>query len=332
MRKLHSLLSVVLPLLALIVIVKGAYVRLSDAGLGCPDWPGCYGQFLVPATAQDISDTAKLAARPLETGKAWREMIHRYLASSLGALILLLAASAWLTRQRRGLTMALLLVPLVILQGLLGMWTVTLMLKPLIVVAHLLGGFTLLALLWWNLLEVWQCPRRESLTGLRRFAALAMVILGLQVFLGGWTSANYAALACTDFPRCQGQWWPTVDFHNAFILWRGLGVNYEFGVLETPARTAIHVAHRAGAFLVILVGLGLFLYARRVADARGCRIAWCILALLALQVMLGITNVMRGLPLPVAVMHNGVAALLLLGLVTLFHYASPVGGGQDRKQ
>ena len=332
MRKLHSLLSIVLPLLALIVIVKGAYVRLSDAGLGCPDWPGCYGQFLVPATAQEISDTSKLAARPLETGKAWREMIHRYLASSLGALILLLAASAWFTRRRRGLTMALLLVPLVILQGLLGMWTVTLMLKPLIVVAHLLGGFTLLALLWWNLLEVWQCPRRESLTGLRRFAALAMVILGVQVFLGGWTSANYAALACTDFPRCQGQWWPTVDFHNAFILWRGLGVNYEFGVLETPARTAIHVAHRAGACLVILVSLGLFAYARRVADAHGRRIAWCILALLALQVVLGITNVMRGLPLPVAVMHNGVAALLLLGLVTLFHYASPVGGGQDRKQ
>lgn len=332
MRKFHYWLSVVLPLLTLIVILKGAYVRLSDAGLGCPDWPGCYGQFLVPASAQEISDTSKLAARPLETGKAWREMIHRYLASSLGALILLLAASAWFTRRRRGLTMALLLVPLVILQGLLGMWTVTLMLKPLIVVAHLLGGFTLLALLWWNLLEVWQCPRRESLTGLRRFAALAMVILGVQVFLGGWTSANYAALACTDFPRCQGQWWPTVDFHNAFILWRGLGVNYEFGVLETPARTAIHVAHRAGAFLVILVGLGLFLYARRVADARGRRIAWCILALLALQVMLGITNVMRGLPLPVAVMHNGVAALLLLGLVTLFHYASPVGGGQDRKQ
>ncbi len=326
------MLSVVLPLLALIVIVKGAYVRLSDAGLGCPDWPGCYGQFLVPATAQEIIDTSKLAARPLETGKAWREMIHRYLASSLGALILLLAASAWFTRQRRALTMSLLLVPLVILQGLLGMWTVTLMLKPLIVVAHLLGGFTLLALLWWNLLEVWQCPRHESLTGLRRFVELAMVILGVQVFLGGWTSANYAALACTDFPRCQGQWWPTVDFHNAFILWRGLGVNYEFGVLETPARTAIHVAHRAGACLVILVGLGLFVYARRVADAHGRRIAWCILALLALQVVLGITNVMRGLPLPVAVMHNGVAALLLLGLVTLFHYASPLGGGQDRKQ
>ncbi len=330
MRRLHRFLSHVLPLLALLVITKGAYVRLSDAGLGCPDWPGCYGQILVPNT-HEIADRAKLAARPFETGKAWREMIHRYLASTLGALILLLAASAWQARLRSAFKISLFLAPLVVLQGLLGMWTVTLLLKPLIVVGHLLGGFTLLAVLWWNLLEVRQFPRAASLRGVRQFAGVAIAILTIQICLGGWTSANYAALACTDFPRCQGQWWPVTDFKNAFVLWRGLGVNYEFGVLDTPARTAIHLAHRLGAGLVLLVGIGLFAYTRRVATAHGQRIAWCILSLLCLQVALGIINVLHGLPLPVSVMHNGVAAMLLLGLVTLFRYASPSSRVQNQR-
>jgi heme a synthase len=322
MRKIHSFLSYVLPLLALLVIAKGAYVRLSDAGLGCPDWPGCYGRIVVP-DEHEIVDRAKLAARPLETGKAWREMIHRYLASTLGALILLLAASAWKAQLPSALKISLILVPLVVFQGLLGMWTVTLLLKPLIVVGHLIGGFTLLAILWWNLLEVRQSPRQAGLGGVRQFAGVAIAMVAVQICLGGWTSANYAALACTDFPRCQGQWWPRADFKSAFVLWRGLGVNYEFGVLDTPARTAIHLAHRLGAGLVLLVGIGLFAYTRRVVAAHGQRIAWCILALLCLQVALGITNVLYGLPLPVAVMHNGVAAMLLLGVVTLFRYASP---------
>ncbi len=319
---MHRFLSHVLPLLALLVITKGAYVRLSDAGLGCPDWPGCYGRIVVP-DAHEIVDRAKLAARPLETGKAWREMIHRYLASTLGALILLLAASAWQARLPSALKISLILVPLVVFQGLLGMWTVTLLLKPLIVVGHLIGGFTLLAILWWNLLEVRQSPRQASISGVRQFAGAAIAVLAVQICLGGWTSANYAALACADFPRCQGRWWPDADFESAFVLWRGLGVNYEFGVLDTPARTAIHLAHRLGAGLVLLVGIGLFAYTRRVVAAHGQRIAWCILALLCLQVALGITNVLHGLPLPVAVLHNGVAAMLLLSLVTLFRYASP---------
>lgn len=323
MRRLYLVLSVLLPVLAFAVIVKGAYVRLSDAGLGCPDWPGCYGQLLVPAAADEISDPAQLAARPLETGKAWREMIHRYLASGLGLFILILAFCAWRLRDSRALTIPYWLVPLVIFQGLLGMWTVTLLLKPLVVVGHLLGGFTLLALLWWNLLDAREWPRCASLEGLRRFTGLAIGVVLAQVFLGGWTSANYAALACTDFPRCQGQWWPATDFPNAFVLWRGLGVNYEYGVLETPARTAIHLAHRIGAALVFVLVAALCVRARRHADAHGRRIAWCILGLLSLQILLGITNVLRGLPLPVAVMHNGTAALLLLGLVTLYRYTTP---------
>ncbi len=327
MRKLYFLLSAILPVLALIVIVKGAYVRLSDAGLGCPDWPGCYGRLLVPAAAREIPSD-QLSARPLETGKAWREMIHRYLASSLGTLILLLAVAAWFVRHERVMAIPMWLVPLVMFQGLLGMWTVTLLLKPLIVVGHLFGGFTVLSLLWWNFLDSRAFPRAKNRQGLRRFAGIAIVTLAGQIFLGGWTSANYAALACVDFPQCHGQWWPQLDFHNAFILWRGLGINYEFGVLDTPARTAIHVVHRLGAGVTAVVVLALCAYARRVSDIHGRRIASCIIAALALQIMLGITNVLRGLPLPVAVMHNGTAALLLLSLVTLFRYASPqIGRG-----
>jgi len=324
MQRAHLILSALLPVLAFVVIVKGAYVRLSDAGLGCPDWPGCYGRLLVPSTADEVTNPAHLEARPLETGKAWREMIHRYLASSLGTGILLLALLAWRQRARRSPVIPLLLVPLVVLQGMLGMWTVTWLLKPLAVVAHLLGGFTVLALLWWHWLDTRGADRAQSRSGLRTFAALAIAALAVQVFLGGWTSANYAALACTDFPRCHGAWWPQTDFANAFVLWRGLGVNYEFGILDTPARTAIHLAHRIGALCVTGVILGLVVAVWRGADARGRRIGWCILALLAAQVLLGITNVLRGLPLPVAVMHNGTAALLLLALVTLFRHASAV--------
>lgn len=329
MRRVHFALSHLLPLLAFLVIVKGAYVRLSDAGLGCPDWPGCYGQLTVPEAAAEVTDKSHLAARPLETGKAWREMIHRYLATGLGFCILLLAMSAWLDRERVNVGVAISLVPLVIFQGMLGMWTVTWLLKPLVVVAHLAGGLTLLSLLWWNLLEVRSVPQGPRNPRLRRFAAFALMALTAQILLGGWTSANYAALACTDFPRCHGQWWPDVNFADAFVLWRGLGINYEYGVLDTPARTAIHLTHRLGAAVVSILVLSLVAMAWRGSDALGRRIAWCILVLLAGQVTLGISNVLFGLPLPVAVLHNGVAGLLLLGVLTLFRHARPPRWASD---
>lgn len=311
--------------MAFIVITKGAYVRLSDAGLGCPDWPGCYGRLLVPTTAADISESQILDVRPLETGKAWREMIHRYLASSLGLLILMLAAIASTHRHQllQSPLLPLLLVPLVIFQGLLGMWTVTLLLKPLIVVAHLVGGISILALAWWNLLNVRRASRGRPDATLLRTVIFALVVLLVQILLGGWTSANYAALACADFPTCHGQWWPNTDFSDAFSLWQRNEINYEFGVLETPARTAIHLTHRYWAVLVTATFLGLILYTLRTAMPDGRLIAWCILALLALQIGLGITNVVRGLPLLAAVMHNGVAALLLIATVTLLRYALP---------
>ncbi|MBX9605249.1 MAG: COX15/CtaA family protein [Gammaproteobacteria bacterium] len=321
MPRLLRLLSHVLPLLALGVIVLGAYVRLSDAGLGCPDWPGCYGHLGVPSDQPDIHlQDPDWHSRPLEAGKAWREMVHRYLASTLGLGIVVLAAGALNAERRRAVGLSrvvFLLVPLVVFQGLLGMWTVTLLLKPLVVSGHLLGGLSTLALLWWNLL----CVRglrpvgRAGMVG--TLARVATCVLVLQIFLGGWTSANYAALACTDFPTCQGRWLPDTDFREAFVLWRGLGVNYEFGVLETPARTAVHFTHRLGALVTSLVVLLTVAAAFTRAEPRLRQIASCILAAVLLQVGLGITNVVGGLPLPVAVAHNGVAALLLLSCLTL---------------
>ena len=324
MSPLYRFLAHLLPVLAILVVVKGAYVRLSDAGLGCPDWPGCYGQLLVPGSSAEVTEQKHLAARPLETGKAWLEMIHRYMASTLGVLILLMAWSAWRNRATPGqpTTIAYLLIPFVMFQGMLGMWTVTLLLKPLIVTAHLLGGITLLSLLAWNLCAV-RAPQALG-TGLPspRLVTAAIGVLAVQIFLGGWTSTNYAALACTDFPQCHGSWWPQMNFNDAFVLWRGLGVNYEFGVLDTPARTAIHYSHRLWAMVAAAVVF--FTAWRAVAggSANGRRIGWCIIVALILQVSLGITNVLRGLPLPVAVLHNGTAALLMASLVALLYHAT----------
>ncbi len=244
--------------LALAVVMLGAWVRLTDAGLGCPDWPGCYGQLIVPDPATAATELSSEYTRPLEAGKAWREMIHRYLASGLGLICVALAVIAWLNRrdpaQPKRAPAA--LVVLVVFQGLLGMWTVTLLLKPIVVVAHLLGGFATLALL--VSLGRWRSARFPSPTpALRALGFAAAAALVLQISLGGWTSANYAALACPDFPTCQTQWWPSVaDFEEGFVLWRGLGVDYEGGVLDHPARVAVHFTHRLGALVAaILIAL-----------------------------------------------------------------------------
>ena len=311
--------------LALVVIVLGAYVRLSDAGLGCPDWPGCYGTILVPE--QVDADNENLSVRPLEHAKAWKEMVHRYVASTLGFLILIMAFIAWLKTSlpnMRVFTSALLV--LVIFQGMLGMWTVTLLLKPVIVMAHLLGGLTIISLLWWTVL------RQQSQQGIFISAAntkllpvsiFALVILVLQISLGGWTSSNYAALACPDFPTCQGVWWPTMDFKEGFILWRGLGIDYEGGVLHGSARTAIHMAHRIGAIVTFITLFYVAIQAIRSVKSQLRLTGIVTLILLITQVSLGIANIKFHLPLSVAVAHNGVAALLLLSLVTLLHHCLP---------
>jgi cytochrome c oxidase assembly protein subunit 15 len=314
--------------LALVVVVLGAYVRLSDAGLGCPDWPGCYGELAVP----DGAGAAAGFDRPLEPAKAWKEMVHRYFAGALGLLIAALGAWAWARRRRPGQQVALplALVALVAFQALLGMWTVTWLLKPLVVTAHLLGGLATLALLVWvGLRQAGYLPVEEA--GIRPWRPWALLALGLvvaQVALGGWTSANYAALACPDFPACyQGRWWPATDFREAFTLWHGLGRDYEGGILGQPARAAIHLTHRLGA-VAVLLGVGGFLLAllraRPVPAVRGPAVA--ALGLLLLQVLLGVGNVVLGLPLAVAVAHNAGAALLVVTLVILNHALRPPRG------
>lgn len=316
-------------LFALAVVMLGAYTRLSDAGLGCPDWPGCYGQLLgVPDDEAHRMDLARqyygedIPMHRVDPGAGWKEMIHRYFAGTLGLLIVALAVLAVVNRHhvRQPRLLPGVLLGLVVFQALLGMWTVTLQLKPIIVMGHLLGGFATLSLLWWLAADrqALSSAGSEADHGYLPWAIGGLVVLVLQIALGGWTSSNYAALACPDFPRCQGSWWPAMHFREGFILWRGLGVDYEFGVLESPARTAIHFAHRLGALFTVLYLGGLSL--RLISRARGIgvrRVSILVLALLCVQVGLGISNVVFGLPLPVAVMHNIVAALLLLSVLTL---------------
>lgn len=312
--------------LAFAVITLGAYVRLSDAGLGCPDWPGCYGHIGVP---QDHAAVAENYTRPLEQHKAWKEMAHRYLAAAFGLFILAMLFFAWTQRKRmhQQFVLPIALLGMVLFQGALGMWTVTLLLKPLIVTAHLLGGMSLLALLLWSLLR--QGNHLSGMaagrqTGLIRVTAgLALIVLTVQIFLGAWTSTNYAALACTDFPTCHGQWWPQTDYKEAYTLWRGLGVNYEFGVLDSVPRATIHMVHRLGALVttgvMLVLAAMLFTLGRR--ERRWSKLGIGLLLALALQVVLGITAVVGHLPLPVAVAHNGGAALLLCVVMSINHAA-----------
>lgn len=314
--------------LALFVVVLGAAVRLNDAGLGCPDWPGCYGS-LTPAHIDDESASANWPERPVEVHKAWYEMVHRYVASTLGFLIVLIAGIAWRNRKTPGqpVVVPLLTLGVVIFQGLLGMWTVTLLLKPVIVMGHLLGGLTTLGLLFWLGLED---RRNDPAAPTTRHAPwpaiIGLCVLVCQIALGGWVSSNYAALACPDLPTCLGQWWPEqADFSEGFIMWRGLGVNYEFGILEAPARVAIHFAHRLGAITASTVLLLVTLYYwRKTNDGRlrnACAIVWIALAM---QVSLGLATVWFGLPLAVATAHNGIAAVLLLTVINLNNAASRV--------
>lgn len=313
-------------ILALLVIVLGAYVRLSDAGLGCPDWPGCYGQVTVPDDAEEISKARLIYPHSVvDSSKAWKEMLHRYFAGALGLMILMLAYVAWKQRKQKiqPLLLPLFLVGLVIFQGLLGMWTVTLLLKPAIVTLHLITGLLTLSLLFWLVLTQ-DRTRNTQLTKINCpdylviWAKLGLVVLAIQIFLGGWTSTNYAALYCIDFPTCQGQWIPETDFSEAFTFIRSLGVNYEGGVLSNTAGVTVHFMHRVGALItfIVLLGLVISLFIK-MDNTRVKIISVTILLLLLTQISLGIANVLLLLPIPVAVSHNAVAALLLLSMIVL---------------
>ena len=312
-------------IVTLCVILLGAYTRLADAGLGCPDWPGCYGEWIVPDKAAEVTHQAYLEQRPLETAKGWLEMIHRYVAGSLGLLIAGLAVWSWQRARQQPQQPVWLptsLFGLVVLQALLGMWTVTLLLKPVVVMAHLLGGFSIFALLFILLLRMNdQQPHYED-RRLCQFAGLSLIVLIGQIALGGWTSTNYAALACTDFPTCQGSLWPPMDFAEGFVLWRGIGINYEFGILEHPARTAIHMAHRFGALATTLV-LGSFVILLLRRDQPVAMLGIRIGLVLSAQIILGICNVLFHLPLWVAVAHNITAAILLLTVIQANYVLRP---------
>lgn len=358
--------------LALCVIVFGAFVRLSDAGLSCPDWPTCYGHAAWPTQTQDVARADRaFPTRPYDDSLAWREQVHRMLAGTLGVLVLTLAL-AGVRRRPRGIAivvvasilvagsiplyihgayvtacivaifgealliagamtwsnramtppdsarLAALTLAMVVFQALLGMWTVTWLVMPVVVMGHLLGGLATFALLT---AMAWRATpgARLTLAGAARLRTLLWIGFGLlvaQIALGGWTSTNYAAWACgTDFPKCLDQWWPASDFRQAFVLWRGFGVDYTGGVLDNPARVAIQMTHRIMAF--VLFG-HLAAVCARLLRTPGLR-AWgaTLLTLLLTQIALGISNVVFALPLPIAIAHNAGAALLLFVVVTL---------------
>ncbi|HEX5757140.1 MAG TPA: COX15/CtaA family protein [Arenimonas sp.] len=352
--------------LTLVLIVFGGFVRLSNAGLSCPDWPTCYGKATWPVQEHHIAAANESFERPVEVHKAWREQVHRHIAGTLGLmvlglallaarkrrfgtavmlvasalvaasipawmrgmielsaalaisgeLLLLVAALRWSNSDLSRLTSLLLMV--IVFQAVLGMWTVIWLVKPVIVMAHLLGGLLTFALLIWL---AWKStPDTDLVHGdakpLRVALWIGLALLVAQIALGGWTSANYAALACgSDFPTCLGQWWPQTDFGEAFVLWRGIGVDYEGGVLDGAARVAIQLSHRV---MAVLLSAYLLWLGWRLLRGPGLRF-WGVLLLLLLvvQVTLGISNVVLNLPLAVAVAHNAGAALLLFVLVTL---------------
>ncbi len=357
--------------LALGVIVFGAFVRLSHAGLSCPDWPTCYGRATWPKAAQHVADHAASSIRPFEDHKAWREQVHRHVAAVLGLLVLGLALLA-ARRRRLGVAQVLaaaglvavaipaymagahvaasalavageaillaaalrwrgedlaresaLTLAVIIFQALLGMWTVTWLLKPVVVMGHLMGGLLTFSLLAWM---AWRATNRPVVLAyagrLRALLWAALAVLAAQVALGGWVSANYAALSCgagswsiVNFPQCAGLWWPPTDFGEGFVLWRGIGVDYEGGVLDGASRIAIQMAHRIGAVAAVAILLWAAVRMLRTPGLRGWGTALALLT--AAQASLGILNVKLSLPLPVAVMHNAGAALLVFVLVSL---------------
>lgn len=306
--------------LALFVVVLGAYVRLSDAGLGCPDWPGCYGKISVPTQAADIAQANEaFPERAVEPHKAWKEMVHRYFASTLGLIALGLFIWAYRKREDMSYALPLVLGCVVALQGAFGMWTVTLKLNPTIVMGHLMGGMLTLSMFCWLALSTTQSIKSYRYAGhvKHSMVVIALILVVLQIMLGGWTSSNYAALSCVGFPLCNGQIWPEMNFSEAFVMWRGLGVNYEFGVLDAPSRIAIQMTHRIG-FVVVTAYL-VWLSFRLMKNRELMPLGFLILGLLTTQVVLGMSNVMFNLPLVVATAHNGVAALLLVSIVVLLY-------------
>lgn len=302
---------------ALLVVSVGAYTRLADAGLGCPDWPGCYGFLTVPDQAEEITIAEALYPdAPVEFAKAWWEMGHRYIAGALLVLVFIMLMKAYRGRHTEDtpLTLTSVLMVVIVCQAAFGAWTVTLKLWPQVVTGHLLGGFTTLSLIW--LLYLRQGGGSgivQALPAPSLLAKAAFVAVVVQIVLGGWVSSNYAALACYDFPSCDGTYAPPMDLQQGFNIFQSVGPNYLGGLMTSEARVAIHWVHRLGALIVLfVVGALVFQIVRQAAV-----VGYVLLAALVAQITLGILNVVWVLPLLNATAHNTAGALLLLVLVTI---------------
>lgn len=323
--------------LTFFIVVLGAFVRLSDAGLGCPDWPGCYGHLGVPDEHHEIhAANTNYPERPVEAHKAWKEMVHRYFASGLGFLLIGLALAAWVIRKKNPSQQVLLpalMVPLVMLQGAFGMWTVTLKVHPVFVTLHLIFGMTTLSLVWLMWLNqrypittsILARPKNWQRSTVHKIITIAMIVLPMQIALGGWVSTNYAAVQCSDFPTCQGELIPDTNFSEAFNLLLPIGPDYEGGHLDNKGRVTIHFAHRLGALVTFIILSLLCFYARRHHHEPIRKAATVLFVLLLVQISLGISNVIFSLPIAIAVAHNGGAALLLLALIKLHHHIHEIG-------
>ncbi len=312
-------------ILSLVVVMLGAYTRLTNAGLGCPDWPGCYGHLIVSKQEpnQVLSSTqSQYGIAPLEVRKAWTEMLHRYAAGTLALFIFFIGVQTLKRRCRGEKNIAcffpVFLMGLVVFQALLGMWTVTLKLLPVVVMAHLLGGILIFASLSCFRLQL-SSDFKALFAGWRVAVGFAVVLVFCQIALGGWVSANYAGISCVGFPSCNGQWLPSLHFAEGFNLFSLVGQNYQGGVLDNAIRVTIQMIHRFGAlltasYLVILGGMLL----KTVADVRIRRWVITMLGVVMMQFVLGIMNVLFQLPLAVAVLHNGMAALLMSLILMMF--------------
>jgi len=335
----HRKLAWVTAFLTLDLVMFGAFTRLTDSGLGCPDWPGCYGHSNPLSAGEHIraAETA-LPSGPVTMTKAWIEMLHRYFAMAVGFLIIVLTVLAWRRWRHapeRSPWLATVALVAVCLQGAFGALTVTMKLQPAIVTAHLLGGVGLLALLTWLALREAPTPSVDPRAGGARWlAATAVLLLVVQIALGGWVSTNYAVLACPDFPACQGQAVPPeMDFASGFALWRDLGMTADGTPIPFQALVAIHWTHRSFAYVVVAV-LGLLAWRLRLLSGLA-GLARALAAMLALQFATGLSSVVLNWPLLLAVLHNGGAAVLLVLLVAINYRLSaggklPAGGPSSR--
>lgn len=312
-------------ILALFVVMLGAYTRLTDAGLGCPDWPGCYGQMVLPQAEKELQHAQKVfPSIPIESRKAWTEMAHRYAAGTLALLVLGIALETFRKIKSKPVVdwkIPTFLIALLIFQALLGMWTVTLKLLPVVVMGHLLGGILIFSFLCRLYCQI-KFPNTSEKSPWRFFLYLGFIIAFIQIALGGWVSSNYAGIACIGFPKCNGFWVPELHFSQGFNLFSPIGANYQGGLLDSEARASIQFIHRLGALITALYLLILSLFILRRSSSQFLRrIAWIISALVLIQFILGIINVLYLLPLPIAVAHNGVAALLLASILSALYFS-----------